>query len=65
MENNQKNDKPTTDAMKGYNPTDRDFQRTPEETDRIDQSEIDANQEEANKNTERANTKPEKDKMNN
>ena len=61
MENNQKTDKPTTDAMKGYNPTDRDFQRTPEETDSISQSEKD----ELNKNTEKANTKPDKNHMNN
>ena len=66
MENNQKTDKPTTDAMKGYNPTDRDFQRTEGETDRIDQSEVDANQQkEANKNTEKANTTPDKNHMNN
>ena len=65
MENNQKTDKPTNDAMKGYNPTDRDFQRTPEETDRIDESEVIANREEANKKTASANTKPEKDNMNN
>ena len=63
MENNQKTDKPTTDAMKGYSPTDRDFQRTPGETDRIDESEVEANKKEANKNTEQANTKPDKDKV--
>jgi|GraSoiStandDraft_46_1057282.scaffolds.fasta_scaffold5636964_1 hypothetical protein len=63
MENNQKTDKPTTDAMKGYNPTDRDFQRTEPETDSIDQSEVDVNKEEANKNTERANTTPNKNRM--
>jgi len=61
MENNQKGGKPTIDAMKGYNPTDRDFQRTEEETDNISQSE----KEELNKNTAEANTKPEKDKLNN
>ena len=65
MENNQKTDKPTTDAMKGYNPTDRDFQRTPQETDSISKSELDENQDEANKNTERANTPPDKNRMNN
>ena len=68
MENNQEQNKPTTDAMKGYSPTDRDFQRTPEQTDNISQSEIDANKEElnkeeANKNTEQANTEPNKDKV--
>jgi hypothetical protein len=65
MENNQKTDKPTTDAMKGYNPTDRDFQRTPQETDSIDESEVEANKEEANKRTEEANTTPDKNKLNN
>ena len=66
MENNQKTDKPTNDAMKGYNPTDRDFQRTEQETDSIDQSELDAaEKKEANQNTERANTKPDKNHMNN
>jgi len=64
MENKQDQNKPTTDAMKGYSPTDRDFQRTPGETDRIDESEIEANPSEANKNTEKANTKPDKDKIN-
>lgn len=63
MENNKEQNKPTTDAMKGYNPTDRDFQRTPQQTDRIDESEIEANPDEANKNTERANTTPDKDKV--
>jgi hypothetical protein len=61
MENNQKTDKPTTDAMKGYNPTDRDFQRTEQETDQISESEKD----ELNKRTEEANTKPDKNHMNN
>ena len=65
MENNQKTDKPTTDAMKGYNPTDRDFQRTGPETDGIDQSEVEADKDDANKNTEKANTTPDKNKMNN
>ena len=59
MENNQKTDKPTTDAMKGYNPTDRDFQRTEQETDQISQSE----KEELNKRTEEANTTPNKNRM--
>jgi hypothetical protein len=61
MENNQKTDKPTTDAMKGYNPTDRDFQRTEDETDQISQSE----KEELNERTEEANTKPDKNQLNN
>ncbi len=30
---NTKVNEPTKDAMKGYDPTDRDFQRTPAETD--------------------------------
>jgi hypothetical protein len=68
MDNNQEQNKPTADAMKGYNPTDRDFQRTPEDTDQISQSENDANadlanKEEANKNTAQANTEPNKDKV--
>jgi hypothetical protein len=34
-----KSDKPTSDAMKGYNPKDRDFQRTEEEVDDVSKSE--------------------------
>ena len=60
MEDKKKPDQPTTDAMKGYNPTDRDFQRTEGETDRIDESEVEAE----NKNTARANTEPDKNKIN-
>lgn len=61
MEDNKtKINQPTQDAMKGYDPTDRDFQRTPEETDRIDQSEIDAD----NERTEKANTEPNKSNIN-
>lgn len=51
---------PTQDAMKGYDPTDRDFQRTEEETDAIDQSEIDAD----NDRTKKANTEPNKSNIN-
>ena len=36
---NDKNSKPTDDAMKNYNAKDRDFQRTEEEVDRVSQSE--------------------------
>ncbi len=57
---NTKINQPTTDAMKGYNPTDRDFQRTEEETDKVDQSELDA----ANEKTEKANTEPNKSNIN-
>ncbi len=57
---NTKVNEPTKDAMKGYNPTDRDFQRTPEETDNIDKSEKEAD----NKRTERANTEPNKSNIN-
>ena len=46
--------------MKGYDPTARDFQRTEEETDGIDQSEVDA----ANENTKKANTEPNKSNIN-
>jgi hypothetical protein len=34
-----KSDKPTSDAMKGYNPKDRDFQRTEEDLDDVSKSE--------------------------
>ena len=33
--------KPTDQALKSTNPKNRDFQRTPDQTDRISQSEID------------------------
>lgn len=57
---NTKINQPTVDAMKGYDPTDRDFQRTEEETDNIDKSEIDAR----NEKTEKANTEPNKSNIN-
>lgn len=57
---NTKINQPTQDAMKGYDPTARDFQRTEEETDGIDQSEVDA----ANENTKKANTEPNKSNIN-
>ena len=61
MEDKKTNvNQPTQDAMKGYDPTDRDFQRTEEETDKIDQSEIDA----ANEKTKKANTEPNKSNIN-
>ncbi len=59
MEDKQQTDKPTSDAMKGYNPTDRDFQRTEEDIDNISESEKEA----LNKNTEKANAEPDKDKV--
>ncbi len=37
-----KNEKPTDDAMKGYNPADRDFQRTEEDVDNVSGSEKEA-----------------------
>ncbi len=57
---NTKINQPIQDAMKGYDPTDRDFQRTPEETDNIDKSELEAD----NKRTEKANTEPNKSNIN-
>lgn len=56
----QNDTKPTNDAMKGYDPTDRDFQRTENDIDNISKSEKD----EADKNTEKANTTPDKNKIN-
>lgn len=46
---NDKNRKPTDEGLKGYNPADRDFQRTEEQTDRVSQSEIDEQKREKNK----------------
>ena len=57
---NTKVNEPTQDAMKGYDPTDRDFQRTPEDVDNISKSE----KEDADKNTEKANTEPNKNNIN-
>lgn len=51
---------PTQDAMKGYDPTARDFQRTEEETDAIDESEVEAD----NDRTKKANTEPNKSNIN-
>ncbi|MGI8950742.1 MAG: hypothetical protein ACR2FN_04055 [Chitinophagaceae bacterium] len=60
MKNNKKNSEPKGENIKGdYNPTNRDFQRTEEETDSISNSE-----KENNKNTDKANTKPTKNKIN-
>jgi hypothetical protein len=36
---NEKNRKPAGAPMKSVNPKNRDFQRTPEETDQVDESE--------------------------
>ena len=57
---NTKINQPTQDAMKGYDPTDRDFQRTEEETDNIDKSELEADKE----RTKKANTEPNKSNIN-
>jgi hypothetical protein len=40
---------PTDQQLKSYNPADRDFQRTEEETDRVSQSEIDEQKREQRK----------------
>jgi len=40
---------PTDQQLKSYNPADRDFQRTEEQTDRVDQSEIDEQKREQRK----------------
>jgi hypothetical protein len=40
--NTNKNNKPTTDAMKDYDPKNRDFQRTEEDLDDVSKSEKDA-----------------------
>ncbi len=57
---NTKVNEPTKDAMKGYDPTDRDFQRTEKETDLIDKSELEA----MNEKTKKANTEPNKSNIN-
>jgi hypothetical protein len=41
-----KSDKPTSEAMKGYNPKDRDFQRTEEDLDDVSKSEKETLEEE-------------------
>jgi hypothetical protein len=46
---NDKNRKPTDEGLKGYNPADRDFQRTEEETDRVSKSEKDEQKREKSK----------------
>jgi hypothetical protein len=48
MKNNKKR-MPTDQQLKSYNPADRDFQRTENETDRVDQSEIDEQKREKKK----------------
>ena len=47
-----KNQKPTTEAMKGYNPKDRDFQRTEQDLDNISKSEKEALEEKKNNEEE-------------
>jgi hypothetical protein len=39
MEKNKDN-KPTDEALKNYNPSNRDFERTEDQTDRVSESEI-------------------------
>jgi hypothetical protein len=46
---NDKNKKSTEAPMKSVNPKDRDFQRTPEETDNVDESENEERRRERNK----------------
>jgi hypothetical protein len=46
---NNKNKKPTDTPMKSENPKNRDFQRTPEETDNVDESENEERRREQNK----------------
>ncbi|HXR84240.1 MAG TPA: hypothetical protein VN722_08025 [Hanamia sp.] len=48
MKNNKKR-MPTDQQLKSYNPADRDFQRTEEQTDRVSQSEIDEQKREERK----------------
>ena len=50
MENNKDN-KPTDESLKNYNPSNRDFQRTEEETDRVSESEIEEQKREKGKAT--------------
>lgn len=47
MNSNDKNKKPTTEAMKGYDRTNRDFQRTENDLDDVSKSEKDALKEKA------------------
>ena len=47
MNSNDKNEKPTTEAMKGYDRTNRDFQRTENDLDDVSKSEKDALKEKA------------------
>lgn len=47
MSSNDKNKKPTTEAMKGYDRTNRDFQRTENDVDDVSKSEKDALKEKA------------------
>jgi hypothetical protein len=48
MKNNKKR-MPTDQQLKSYNPADRDFQRTEQQTDRVDQSEIEEQKREQKK----------------
>jgi hypothetical protein len=61
MKDHKKKDELVKDPDANYNPTDRDFQRTEEETDAVSKSEKE--HEAANKRTEEGNTKPDKNKI--
>ena len=49
MENNKKR-KPTDEGLKNYNPSNRDFERTEQQTDRVSESEIEERKREQEKN---------------
>jgi hypothetical protein len=59
MKDTEKKNKQTENPDANYNPTNRDFQRTEEETDAVSKSEKDYE----NKRTEEGNTKPDKNKI--
>lgn len=48
MENNKTN-KPTDKGLKNYNPSNRDFERTEDQTDRVSESEIEEQKREKEK----------------
>ena len=49
MENDNQR-KPTDEKLKNFNPTNRDFERTEKETDRVSESEIEEQKREKEKN---------------
>jgi len=61
MKDTKKKDNTPQNTDANYNPTDRDFQRTEEETDAVSKSEKE--HENANKRTEEGDTKPDKNKI--